>query len=121
MPTYLTWLRLLMKAFPAISFPSEPAVKWTPISQPLEPVVAEFVLVGVIDKHALFGADARAARECERFDLFGRGQTVLSRFRAAHARTGPASRRLQPSMHYVAANLGAVGKVEQQAPVAIAV
>ena len=34
MPTYFTWLRFLTKALPTISFPSEPAVKWMPISQP---------------------------------------------------------------------------------------
>ena len=33
-PTYITWFWLATKEFPVISFRSEPAVKWMPITQP---------------------------------------------------------------------------------------
>ncbi len=86
-----------------------------------EDVVAERVLVGIIDEHALFGCKARTVRSWRRLRCLRRRHPMLSRLAAAHAGAGPTFRRLHPPAHGVANDLGAVGKVEQQAPVAVPV
>src|SRR5829696_9767184 len=82
----------------------------------LEPVVAEPILVGVVDEDALLGADAIGGHAGRRF-IPGR-QPVLACLASAHARSGPALRRLRPADHRVSGDLRAVCKVEQEAAVA---